>query len=123
MEKRRVYPRIDSDWPLFLKSDKGQKKIGQVNNISLSGAVLHFSKEYDLEKNKNIFILKLSNKHMDPPELTLEGLREWTKVEEREVSLALSIEKLGRKEKSNFIRFLSRSDKLSVEAFLMETDQ
>lgn len=123
MEKKRVYPRIDSDWPLFLKTEGGQKKIGQVINISLSGALLHFNKDYELEKEKNIFILKLTNKNMDPPELTLEGLREWSRVEEREVSLALSIDKLHRQEKSNFVRFLSRSDKLEVEAFLMEKDQ
>ena len=120
MDRKRVYPRIDSDWPLYLKSGEGQKRIGQVINISLSGALLHFNKDYVLEKDKNLFILKLYNRHMDPPELILEGLREWSKTEENEVSLALSIEKLHREEKSNFVRFLSRSEKLEVEAFLME---
>jgi hypothetical protein len=120
MDKKRVYPRIDSDWPLYLKTDEGQKIIGQVNNISLSGALLHFNKDYELEKDKNLFILKLYNRHMEPPELILEGLKEWTKTENNEVSLALAIEKLQGDERTNFIRFLSRSEKLEVEAFLVE---
>jgi hypothetical protein len=120
MDKKRVFPRIDSDWPLYLQTAEGQKKIGQVINISLSGALLHFNRDYKLEKDKNLFHLKLYNKNIDPPELILEGLREWSKVGGKEQVLALSIEKLNRETRSQFIRFLSRSDKLEVEAILME---
>ena len=31
--ENRVYPRIDSEWPLFLERDEARKKIGQVMNI------------------------------------------------------------------------------------------
>jgi hypothetical protein len=120
MDRKRVFPRIDSDWPLYLQTLEGQKRIGQVINISLTGALLHFNKDYKLVKDKNLFHLKLYNKHIDPPELTLDGLREWSKVEGKEQTLALSIENLGREQRSNFVRFLSRSDKLEVEAILME---
>jgi hypothetical protein len=120
MESKRVFPRIDSDWPLYLQTAEGQKKIGQVINISLSGALLHFTRDYKLDKDKNLFHLKLHNKNIDPQELVLEGLREWSKVEGKKQTLALSIENLNREARSNFIRFLSRSDKLEVEAILLE---
>jgi hypothetical protein len=120
MDRQRVFPRIDSEWPLYLQTAEGQKRIGEVINISLSGALLHFKKDYKLDKDRNLFHLKLHNKNIDPPELTLEGLREWDKVEGKEQTLALSIEKLNREQRSNFVRFLSRSDKLEVEAILLE---
>jgi hypothetical protein len=122
MVERRIFPRIDSDWPLFLMTETGQKRIGNVKNISLSGAVLHFTKEYALNQEKNNFILKLINPQMEPSEVTISGLREWSKVEKYEVSLGLSLEELQKDKRGIFIRFLSRSDKLQVEAFLIEVE-
>ena len=39
-EDKRVYPRIDSEWPLFLEREGARRQIGRVKNISLSGAHL-----------------------------------------------------------------------------------
>lgn len=122
MQDKRLFPRIESDWPLFLVTDGGKKQIGYVKNISLSGAVLFFFKEHDLYPDKNNFLLKLRNPQMSPEELTLEGLREWTSMEGDEATLALSLEEVKGEKRKNFVRFLSRSDKLHVEAFLYQKD-
>ena len=79
MIEKRIHPRIDSDWPLFFITDEGQKRIGYVKNISLSGASLIFAKEYSLIPEKHNFTLKLRNPQLEPSELSIAGLKEWTK--------------------------------------------
>lgn len=122
MSEKRIYPRIDSDWPLFFITDDGQKQIGYVKNISLSGASLVFTKEYSLIPEKHNFTLRLRNPQLEPSELSIAGLKKWTKIEKNVVYLGLVLEELEKGKKSAFVRFLSRSDKLHVEAILIEND-
>ena len=119
--ENRVYPRIDSEWPLFLERDEARKKIGQVMNISLSGAHLLFTEGYALDEDRNVVTLKLVNTQITPSELIISGLREWKKVRENEVQLGLVLKDMDKETKSKLLRFLSRSDKLHVEAILLET--
>ncbi len=120
MKERRVYPRITSDWPLFLGSEKSKKRIGYVKNVSLSGALIFFSEDYKLDSKRHRFTMILRNKQLTPSELTISGLKEWTHVKEKEIMLGLLLEKVEKEKRANFIRFLSRSDKLHVEVFLVE---
>lgn len=120
MSENRVYPRIQSDWKLFLESSKGKREIGYVKDISLSGASLQFVKEYGLEPGKHRFTLKLTNSQLEPAELIISGLKEWERREKNEVFLGIAIDRLGRDKRSIFVRFLSRSDKLHAEAILLE---
>ena len=118
--QKRVFPRIKSDWPLFHTTKEGQEKIGYVKNISLTGVHIIFSKDYNLDPEKHTFNLKLKNNQLEPAELSIIGLKEWTSVEKNELQLGLSLEKFDRAKRSHFVRFLSRSDKLHVEVFLIE---
>lgn len=122
MAENRVYPRIDSDWPLFTTIAAVKKQIGYVKNISLSGALLFFSEEYKLESERHKFTMRLINPQLHPSELTLTGLKEWTVVTENEILLGLMLKELKKAEKTSFIHFLSRSDKLQVEVILLEKD-
>ncbi len=119
MIERRIFPRIETDWPLIVITDDGQKQVGHVNNISMSGALLIFSKIYDLDPEKHTFTLRLKNQHLDPSELPLKGLKKWTTVKKNEIILSISFEKVHREKKTQFTHFLSRSDKLHVEAMLL----
>ena len=56
-------------------------EVGYVKDISLTGASLHFVKEYGLEPGKHRFTLKLTNSQLDPSELTISGLKEWERRE------------------------------------------
>jgi hypothetical protein len=120
MGENRVYPRIESDWKLYLETSKGKREVGYVKDISLSGASLHFVKEYGLEPGKHRFTLKLTNSQLDPSELIISGLKEWERREKNEVFLGIAIDRLEREQRSNFVRFLSRSDRLQAEAILLE---
>jgi hypothetical protein len=120
MSENRVYPRIESDWKLYLETPEGKREVGYVKDISLTGASLHFVKKQDLEPGKHRFTLKLSNRQLDPSELTISGLKEWERREKNEVFLGIAIERLEREKRSTFVRFLSRSDKLQAEAILLE---
>ncbi len=120
MSESRVYPRIESEWKLFLESPEGKREVGYVKDISLSGASLHFVKEYGLKPGKHRFTLKLTNSRLDPSELIISGLKEWERREKNEVFLGIMIERLDREKRANFVRFLSRSDKLQAEAILLE---
>lgn len=120
MSENRVYPRIQSDWKLFLESSKGKREIGYVKDISLTGASLQFVKEYGLEPGKHRFTLKLTNSQLEPTELIISGLKEWERREQNEIFLGIAIDRLDREKRSSFVRFLSRSDKLQAEAILLE---
>ena len=120
MSENRVYPRIESDWKLFLESAGEKREVGYVKDISLTGASLHFVKEHGLEPGKHRFTLKLTNSQLDPSELTISGLKEWERREKNEVFLGIMIDRLDREKRSTFVRFLSRSDKLQAEAILLE---
>ena len=120
MSESRVYPRIESDWKLFLERAGRKREVGYVRDISLSGASLHFVKEYDLDPGKHRFTLKLTNSRLDPSELIIKGLKEWERREKNDVFLGISIDRLDREKRSSFVRFLSRSDKLQAEAILLE---
>ena len=119
--EKRVFPRIDSEWPLFLEKAEGRKKIGLVMNISLSGAHLLFTEGYSLNEDRNVVTLKLVNTQLTPSELIISGLREWKKVRENEVQLGMILNDMDRETRSKLLHFLSRSDKLHVEAILLET--
>ncbi len=119
MIERRIYPRIETDWPLFVLTDDGQKQVGHVNNISMSGALLIFSEIYDLDPEKHTFTLKLKNQQLDPSEIALKGLKNWTRVKKNEIILSLSLEKVDRDKRTQFTKLLSRSDKLHVESMLL----
>jgi hypothetical protein len=119
MKEKRVFPRIESDWPLFIDSDRGRTKIGFIKNVSLSGALLYFLRDYNLDPDRHRFTLLLKNDQLKPSEVTLTGLKEWTHVEENTIMLGLVLEELGKDQRSAFVRFLSRSDKLHVEAILV----
>ncbi len=119
MIERRIYPRIETDWPLFVLTDDGQKQVGHVNNISMSGALLIFSEIYDLDPEKHTFTLKLKNQQLDPSEIALKGLKNWTRVKKNEIILSLSLEKVNRDKRTQFTKLLSRSDKLHVESMLL----
>jgi hypothetical protein len=120
MSEDRVYPRIQSDWKLYLETPEGKREVGYVKDISLSGASLHFTKEYGLVPGKHRFTLKLTNSQLDPSELIISGLKEWERREENEVFLGIAIDRLERDKRSTFVRFLSRSDKLQAEAIILE---
>ncbi len=119
MIERRIYPRIETDWPLFVLTDDGQKQVGHVNNISMSGALLIFSEIYDLDPEKHTFTLKLKNQQLDLSEIALKGLKNWTRVKKNEIILSLSLEKVNRDKRTQFTKLLSRSDKLHVESMLL----
>jgi len=119
--EKRVYPRIDSEWPLFLERGEARQKIGQVINISLSGVYLVFTEGYSLKEDRTLVTLKLVNTQLSPSELIISGLREWKKVRENEVQVGLVLKEMDKETKSKLIRFLSRSDKLHIEAILLET--
>jgi len=120
MSEDRVYPRIQSDWKLYLESPAGKREVGYVKDISLSGASLQFVKEYGLEPGKHRFTLKLTNSQLEPSELIITGLKEWERKEQNEVFVGIAIDRLEREKRSSFVRFLSRSDKLQAEAILLE---
>jgi len=120
MSENRVYPRIQSDWKLYLESPEGKREVGYVKDISLTGASLQFVKEYGLEPGKHRFTLKLTNSQLEPSELIITGLKEWERREQNEVFLGIAIDRLDREKRSSFVRFLSRSDKLKAEAILLE---
>jgi len=120
MSENRVYPRIQSDWKMYLESPEGKREIGYVKDISLSGASLQFVKEYGLESGKHRFTLKLTNRQLKPSELIISGLKEWERTEQNEVFLGIALDRLDREKRSSFVRFLSRSDKLQAEAILLE---
>jgi len=120
MSEDRVYPRIQSDWKLYLESPEGKQEVGYVKDISLSGASLQFVESYALEPGKHRFSIKLTNNQLEPAELIISGLKEWERREENEVFLGIAIDRLDREKRSSFIRFLSRSDKLQAEAALLE---
>lgn len=120
MSENRAYPRIQSDWKIYLESPEGKREIGYVKDISLSGASLQFVKEYGLEPGKHRFTLKLTNSQLEPSELIITGLKEWERREQNEVFLGIAIDRLDREKRSSFVRFLSRSDKLKAEAILLE---
>jgi hypothetical protein len=120
MKEQRAYPRIKSDWQLYLSSGGGQKPIGYVRDISLSGALLFFSQDYELDPDKHRFTLRLKNAQLEPPELVISGLKEWERRQKNEVFLGLALERLDRDKRNTLVRFLSRSDKLQAQAFLLE---
>jgi len=120
MSENRVYPRIQSDWKLYLESPKGKREVGYVKDISLTGASLQFVKEHGLEPGKHRFTLKLTNSQLEPTELIISGLKEWERREQNEIFLGIAIDRLDREKRSSFVRFLSRSDKLQAEAILLE---
>ena len=120
MGENRVYPRIQSDWKLYLERPEGKQEVGYVKDISLSGASLHFPTEYGLEPGKHRFYLKLTNSQLEPTELIITGLKEWERREKNDVFLGIAIDRLDREKRSSFVRFLSRSDKLQAEAILLE---
>ena len=120
MKEKRIFPRIESDWPLFCETEQGRIKIGYIKNVSLSGALLFFINDYELDPERHRFTLLVRNDQLTPSEVTLSGLREWTHVEEKTIMLGLVLEELEKKQRSAFVRFLSRSDKLHVEAVLIE---
>ena len=120
-EEKRVFPRIDSEWPLFLERAGARRQIGRVKNISLSGAHLLFTEGYQLNENRNVVTLKLVNTQLTPSELIISGLREWKEAEKNEVQLGLILGDMEKETRSRLLRFLSRSDKLHVEAILLET--
>ena len=109
MSEHRVYPRIQSDWKLYLESGEGKREVGYVKDISLSGASLHFTTECGLEPGKHRFTLKLTNSQLEPAELIISGLKEWERREENEVFLGIALDRLDREKRSGFVRFLSRS--------------
>jgi hypothetical protein len=120
MKNKRVYPRIRSDWELFLSAEGENKPIGHVRDISLSGALLEFSENYALEPGKHKFSLKIINKQLHPPELVIVGLKEWEITKGNEVYLGIVLDRMEIGLKSSLMRFLSRSDKLQVQAYLIE---
>ena len=120
MKEKRVYPRIKSDWQLFLATGETQKPIEYVRDISLSGASLFFSEDYELDPSKHRFTLQLKNRQLEPSELIISGLKEWETREKNEVFLGITIEKLEKEKKTTLLHFLSRSDKLEAQAFLLE---
>jgi len=93
-----------------------------VRDISLSGALLHFSEEYELDPERHLFTLKLRNPQIKPPELVISGLKEWEKRQKNEVFLGIVLEKLEKEKRKTLLHFLSRSDKLQAQAFLLEAD-
>jgi hypothetical protein len=119
-KEKRAYPRIQSDWRLFLAVGGLQKPIGYVKDISLTGALLFFTEEYELDPDKHRFTLKFKNPQLDPSELVISGLKEWEKREKNEIFLGITLEKLEKEKRTVFIHFLSRSDKLQAQAFLLE---
>ena len=121
MTEKKEYPRIRSDWSLFLSTGEDHRKIGYVRDISLSGALLVFSEDYSLDHSKHRFSLKLMNEQLDPPELEIGGLKEWEKREENEIFLEMRLDELEKEQKRSFIQFLSRSDRLEIQVYLMES--
>jgi hypothetical protein len=119
--EQRVYPRIDSEWPLFLDREDARMRIGQVKDISLSGVHLMFTEGYQLKEDRSVVTVKLINTRITPSELTISGLREWKVVKQNEVQIGIVLNDLDRETKSKLVRFLSRSEKLHVEAILLET--
>jgi hypothetical protein len=120
-EEKRVYPRIDSEWPLFLEREGARRQIGRVKNISLSGAHLLFTEGFMLHEDRTVVTLKLVNAQITPSELIISGLREWKGAGKNEVQLGLMLNDVDKVTRSQLVRFLSRSDKLHVEAILLET--
>lgn len=120
MENNRVYPRIESGWKLFLETGPTKREVGYVKDISLSGASLQFTRDYELQPGRHRFTLKLKNSQLEPEELLISGLKEWERREGNEVFLGIALERLDKGKRSAFVRFLSRSDKLEAEASLLE---
>ena len=121
MAEQRVYPRIDSDWPLFLERQSTRIRIGEVKDISLSGLHLLFTEGFELKEDRTLVTVKLVNTQLTPSELIISGLREWQEVKKNEVRIGLILSDMDRETKSKLLRFLSRSDKLHVEAILLES--
>ncbi|MGD0727539.1 MAG: hypothetical protein ABSB63_18470 [Spirochaetia bacterium] len=92
-----------------------------MRNISLSGAHLLFTEGYVLNEDRAVVTLKLVNTQIDPAELIISGLREWKEAGKDEVQVGLILNEMEKVTRSQLVRFLSRSDKLHVEAILLET--
>jgi len=120
MAEERIYPRVKSEWKLLLTTDGENKQIGYVLNISLTGVLLFLYEDYKIELGKHRFTLKLENKQLSPSELTISGLKEWNKKGKNAFFLAIKLDKLDKVKRTAFIHFLSRSDKLHVQVFLLE---
>jgi hypothetical protein len=116
--ERRVYPRIETEWPLYMDTGEGQQQVGHVANISLSGALLRFDEGYKLDPETHSVTLTLRNDALNLPELSLSGLRTWSDIAEDSVNLAILVEELDSDRRNAYVRYLSRSDRLQVTAIV-----
>ncbi len=122
--ERRVYPRVESEWKLFLETESGEtEEIGYVQDISLSGVSLKLSRAHAVETKRHRLMIRLRNPRLNPPEEVVRGLKEWEFRTGHEAFVGISLEKLTPEVRRNIVRFLSRSDRLQVEAFLSESTE
>lgn len=123
-QERRVYPRVESEWKLFLETKSGEtEEIGYVQNISLSGVSLKLARAHAVQTEQHRLMIRLRNPRLNPPEELIRGLKEWEFRTKDEAFVGISPEKLTPQARRNVVRFLSRSDRLQVEAFLVKSSE
>ena len=115
MHERRNEPRREADWPVFLRSSDGKKKIGGVADISLSGikVVLNDSVEIgDAEGTYDLYLCSIQSP-MDLMNIT--GHAVWHSQSDRSLTIGLELEHLDEKIRSMLKEYIEHQDDLALQ--------
>lgn len=117
MNNRRIYPRINTQWPVIFFNRVKEEIIGYVNNVSLNG--MNFSlKKKNLEDFDNYSILiKIRNPSINPSELEIKGFKKWSMNKNGSIDLGIELNSFTRENKSTFIKYLNRKEELNITLY------
>ena len=117
MEDKRVYPRIGSQWPIYVVRDHQRKQVGRILNISLTGICIELEGS-DVDSTDYSTTITLKNESVWPPELVVHGTRRWKSAEEGTIVIGLELDDIESDTREALIHYLSRNDALSVDCLL-----
>lgn len=119
MENKRIYPRLDVKWPVYLVSNHIQEKIGYVNNVSLSGFYLTSFDNSLFTLKEYSFILRQSDPINLTPGLYLNGKKRWAENQGDIIHLGIAIKKIKNTERTSLVHLINRRNDLDISLLFM----
>jgi hypothetical protein len=115
INERRKEPRHEADWPVYLRTENGKMKIGDVSDISLSGIKINLSKTDKIDSGAKSYDLYLYRTQAPMALVNIGGRVIWSAQSGYLLTIGLELQNLDNDTKNVLKEYINNKEELTIQ--------
>ena len=113
--ERRGDPRHETDWPVYLRTNNGKTRIGEVADISLSGIRVVLNESVEIKNIEGTYDLYLCSLQSPMDLMNISGHAVWSSENDHLISIGLELKNSSEQVRKMLAGYIEHQDTLALQ--------